>query len=98
MKVTPTGMASPVKPVSTQAQDSKVSFKDVMNRVDGGTLGKLQQELNTFTQGVMNGKVFSPKDLIVYQIKAGQFGLGVELVSKLAESVSSTVKKLEQGH
>lgn len=98
MKIAPINGPAVVAQATNKAAPVKQTFKEVMNQVDANSLNSLQKDLNSFTQGIMSGKTYSSKDLIVYQIKAGQFGLGVELVSKLAESVSSTVKKLEQGH
>jgi hypothetical protein len=98
MKIAPINGPAAVSQVVNKAEPAKQTFKEVMSQVDTNTLNSLQRDLNNFSQGIMSGKTYSSKDLIVYQIKAGQFGLGVELVSKLAESVSSTVKKLEQGH
>jgi hypothetical protein len=84
---------------SVQTIGQKGSFNEVLKGVSSGNdIISLQKDLKTFTEGVVSGKSFSPRDLIIYQIKAGQFGLGVELVSKVAESASATIKKLEQGH
>lgn len=84
---------------SVPAVGQQNSFKDVLKGLSSSNdIVSLQKDLKTFTEGIVAGRSFSPRDLILYQIKAGQFGLGVELVSKVAESASATIKKLEQGH
>lgn len=89
------GMVKETLPTAGQ----QTSFKDVLKGVSSANdIVSLQKDLKSFTDGVVSGKSFSPRDLILYQIKAGQFGLGVELVSKVAESAGATIKKLEQGH
>jgi hypothetical protein len=99
MKIGAVQSSQLVTAISGNGATPQTSFKDVMKSVaKAGDLGGLQKDLNLFSQSVMAGKKFNPQDLIVYQMKAGQFGLGVELVSKVAESASATLRKLEQGH
>lgn len=60
----------------------------------------LNQVINDMTkleQALMQGKQFSSRELLLYQMKVGQFGIQVELLSKVGESALSTVKKFEQG-
>lgn len=52
-------------------------------------------ELGQMKAKALQGAKLSARDLILYQIKAAEFGLGVELVSKVAESVSVTVRKFQ---
>ncbi len=88
------------KEITSQSGVSKESFSGVMSRVSEnlGDMQSVQKELKAFTEGIVSGKAYSPRELLLYQIKASQFGLGVELVSKVGESASSTLRKLEQGH
>ena len=51
-------------------------------------LVKLQADL-------MRGKSFNPRELLGYQIMAGQFNLRVEMLSKVAESASAAIKKFQ---
>lgn len=55
---------------------------------DGLSLENLQQQL-------INAPELNPRQLLLYQIKVGQLGLRVELISKLAESATATVRKLQ---
>ena len=84
------------------AQSSLVhkSFNSVLQGVAGGSGSfiELQKDISRFSQKVLTGVELKPRELIIYQIKAGQFGLGVELVSKVGESLSTTIKRLKQGH
>ena len=53
------------------------------------------QEITELQQKLISGNKIPPKELLLYQIKAGQFGLRVELVSKVADSALSTARKLQ---
>jgi len=44
---------------------------------------------------LLRGGAISARELIAYQIKAGEFGLHVELISKVADGVLSTVRRLQ---
>jgi len=44
---------------------------------------------------VASGHNFVPRELLLYQIKASQLHLQVELVSKAAESMLATVRKFQ---
>ena len=65
-----------------------VSFKEIM-------AGGLEEELKNIQGQLANGHNFSPKELLLYQVKASQFGLRVELVSRVAESLVAVTKKLQ---
>ncbi len=52
-------------------------------------------DLAALRRKVLTAKSVSPGDLILYQVKASEFGLGVELVSKVAESMATTVRKFQ---
>jgi len=56
----------------------------------------LYQSVVDFEKAVAGGKAISPKELLVFQIRASQFGVHVELLSKVAESGLSTVRRLQQ--
>ena len=76
------------------------SFSEILELarqvVDGSGIG-LHAEIVAFEQRIQGGPALSAQDLILYQIKAGRFGLGVEMVSKLAEGMMSTVRRFQQG-
>jgi hypothetical protein len=44
---------------------------------------------------VLGGTSFSARELLAYQIKAGELSLRVEMLSKLADSFVGTVRKLQ---
>lgn len=59
---------------------------------------KLWQGLDSMlkTEDLMNpGNNFSPKELLLLQVKASSYHLRVELVSKAAESLLATVRKFQ---
>jgi len=78
----------------TKAQGK--TFKEVFEGLING-LGKtdFHKEMATLQHSLKGGKHLAPRELLLYQIKAGQFGLRVELVSKLAESAVSTLRKFQ---
>lgn len=48
-----------------------------------------------FREAILSGKNFNPQQLISYQILASEIGVKVELLSKIAEGVMSTARKLQ---
>lgn len=89
---------------SVSGPTPKKSFNQIMQELSGAG-GKrtdlwsnsLHKELVNFQQMVQSGKHLSPQQLLVYQIKAGQFGIRVELISKVAESVNATTRRFQSG-
>ena len=77
------------------------SFKEFLTELAGNknlTGGlDMQADMNKIQTALAEGKSLPTTDLLFYQIKAGQFGLRVELLSKFAEAMSSTVKKFQSG-
>lgn len=55
----------------------------------------IYQQIRAYEDRIQSGQRLSFQDLLNYQVKAARFGLCTELVSKVAESFSSTVKKLQ---
>ncbi len=70
-------------------------FKEVLEGLK--SKGDPFQEIQKMSSDLLTKKDPSPQELILYQIKSQQFGLRVELVSKVAESAASTFKKLQNG-
>ena len=54
-------------------------------------------ELLTLQKKVMQNQNIPARDLLVYQVKASQLRLKVELTSKVAESMLATTRRLQQG-
>jgi len=53
------------------------------------------QALEKLQQQVMNGKTFLPSELLSYQIMAQRFGLSIEVATKIADGISTSVRKLQ---
>ncbi len=83
-------------------ESGKKSFAEVMeailSRDEGDVLGQKQyEELQTLkSQLSVQGSELSPADLLQYQITAQRFGLRIELLSKLAESLNASSRKIQQ--
>ena len=83
---------------SVGGADSAIKFKAVMqsvreaapNRADDVYTGLVRMQ-----ERILGGEYIKPNELIVYQIKAGEFNLRVELASKVAESVMTTFRKFQ---
>lgn len=78
------------------------SFQEIMGQVSADktqAAGKpdFHQDLVQMQKDVMSGKELSMRDLFRYQIKAGQFHLRVELLSKAAEGMLASVRKFQSG-
>ncbi len=87
------------KNVSETSPVPKVNFAEVLKGVSqGGGQDNIHADLVKLSYAIHSGKNISARELLFYQIRAGQFGLQVEMASKLGESLSSTIRKLEQGH
>ena len=81
------------------ASKFKVELEEVRLKAGPPALlgGDLHQELLQVRSKLINGAEFSPRELLLYQIRAGEFGLQVEMVSKLSEAAMSTVRKFQHG-
>ena len=53
-------------------------------------------ELVTLQEKIIGAKQLSSQELLYYQIRASQFGMRVELLSKVGESALATVRKFQQ--
>lgn len=85
-------VSEPVPVVS----DRGSNWQRVMERVFTN-LGaqELQVDLGKLQSAIVRGVKFSPQDLIVYQIKASEFGLRVELVTKLSEALMTCMRRFQ---
>ena len=72
-------------------------FSEVLDkiRVQGAGGTDLFKDISTMQQRIVQGGNVTPRELILYQITAGQFNLRVELVSKVAESVMVSLRKFQ---
>lgn len=84
-------------------KSNQPSFKDAMHKVglkeiQSQVLGQdLHKDIIAVQRSLESGRSMPMQDLVLYQIKAGQFNLRVELISKMGESVMSTLRKFQQG-
>lgn len=92
---TRSGHIGGAKPSSTK------SFQDVADaiaaRKDDLLGSNLQHDLQALQDKVLGGQAVSGRELISYQIRAQEFGLRVELLTKLADAGLHTVRRLQQG-
>lgn len=93
-------LALPASP-GTPAPSPKITqpFEKVLEQVRKGLADMLGNGSGGGSQLLdklgSKGFKISPQELIVYQVRAGQFGLRVELLSKLAESAMSSIRKFQ---
>lgn len=85
-----TAAAPEIKPLPVEVKGK--SFQEIKEALGGKDLFS---EIRTLQQNLLNGKGLTARELIFYQIKAGQFNLRVELFSKVAEGLVSTIKKFQ---
>lgn len=70
-------------------------FIDYLNQHD--LVGnKAHQELVKLENRLLNSPQLSAKELLGLQLRVGAYGIRIELLSKLAESGLSTIRKFEQ--
>lgn len=74
-----------------ETKTQKLSFESVLKE----TKTDPYTELIKLREGLNTGKVFTPQELLRYQITASNFGLRVELVSKVADGLLTSIKKLQ---
>lgn len=86
-------LAAPAEAISKPEK----SFKSFLTALDKNKELSLHQDLQKLQKTILDGKKLDPRELLLYQIKAGQFSLNVELISKVGESLTATVRKFEQG-
>jgi hypothetical protein len=84
---------------SQGVENVKNSFSGVLQGMlqNGGLSPGLTDHINKVQQKLIDKNSFSPRELLLLQVQMGRFNLQVELVSKAAESVSSTFKRLQNG-
>ncbi len=75
------------------------SFRDILHKTSQGNTSipsdpfKAMEQLATRLE---RKEKVQPAELLQYQLRAGQFGIQVELVSKVGESLSGSLRKLQQ--
>jgi hypothetical protein len=92
MKISqPHGIGSLPGPVkSPETRGNGRAFHELLFPSDGGALTK-------GTQIFERGKVTPPGDLIQYQVSLYRAGLHVEIASRVADGLASTLRKFQGG-
>ncbi|MBX7136687.1 MAG: hypothetical protein K1X83_01800 [Oligoflexia bacterium] len=78
-----------------------VSFGDVLSGTvkkissDGRALSERLESVSRELSGPNSERLI---ELLKLQFRIGQYGLGLELLSKVGESANSSIRRLEQGH
>lgn len=94
-------VAETAKNLPAQGSKAGVSFQQVLEKTKAADnvpqvkSGDAFAEIQAMQKSIMSAKELSGKDLILYQIKAGQFNLRVEMLSKVAEGVVGTFRKFQ---
>ena len=83
-------------PTDTQGISFKEINADVKAKGNEGLFGPdLHADIMKIQNQLVSGKSLKPQEMLLYQMKVGQFGIRVEFVSKIAESALSTARKLQ---
>jgi hypothetical protein len=95
------GIQAPGPKPTTPHSGSAQGFRELFEKIAASPSSKdpfsnnLHKELGALQQKALGGGAFDARELLLYQIKAGQFNMRVELVSKVAESLLGTLRKLQ---
>jgi type III secretion system YscI/HrpB-like protein len=74
------------------APDLKVGKESVAGQPK---FDQIMHDLERMEQRLVSGGKIEAKELLLYQMKISRFSMGVELVAKVAEGVSATLRKLQ---
>jgi len=87
-----------LSPVSQKSQSESPGFKEVLSglREMLDKSSGLNKSLVDFQNSVVEGRAVSAKEILAYQVRASQFGIQVELLSRAVESGLSLLRKLQQ--
>jgi hypothetical protein len=103
MSISPVSAVLAVKEKLSAGGSGKPStgFADLVGqiaeKVKNPAMRKDFSDLANMQNAIEGGKSFSPRELVLYQVKASRLHLHVELVSKGAETVHATARRLQQG-
>ena len=82
--------------LKTPVMERGGGFPQLLMRLENG-LSEPYQVLAGYEARLKSGQKLSVQELIHFQVQAGHFGVGVELLSKLAESMIAATRRLQQG-
>lgn len=54
-------------------------------------------QLSNIQARALSGVTFTPRELLILQMQMGRFNMQVELVSKIADSATSSLRKIQNG-
>jgi len=89
------GISSQAPLVSPPRESFGVILEKVFNSSEIGS--GFNTRLTAIQTRALSGANFTPRDLILLQMQMGRFNMQVELVSKVAESATTTLRKIQNG-
>ena len=86
-----------INQVEEMESKTKSSFAAVFENLltQGQLMEGMQQRLEGMQIKTLQSNQLSPRDLLLLQVEVGRFNMGVELVGKVAESASATIRRLQ---
>ena len=97
MALTISPVTSTVGTTITSVPKSSDGFSQLIKSFAFEGIRSLHGEIGTIRSTLQSSKSVSFRELLLLQSRMGELGLRVELISKVAESALTTVKKFEQG-
>lgn len=91
----------PGSPLSTGKSNSVTtgtrifSFTELYRSIRGDAPTQPPHSFFAMRERLLHGGALSPRELIALQIRAGEIGLSVELVSKIADGILGTARRLQ---
>lgn len=87
-KISPGSLPKEIKLPELSSDFSFIrKFKELSNN-PAAALEKLQQR-------ALSGVALTPSELLGYQVMAHRFGLSIEMATKIADGISTSVRKLQ---
>ncbi|MCB0330296.1 MAG: hypothetical protein KDD70_11540 [Bdellovibrionales bacterium] len=95
--IVPTGGSSIAGGNQLNSLEKRGSFQDALSGAQQALKVPRDpfQAMKVLTERVTSGAQMKPRELLMFQIRAGEYGMTVELVSKVAESGSSSLRRLQ---
>lgn len=82
---------------SIVSEIKRQSFSEILQQKFDSVVGAKQfDEVRRFEHIIKDSGELKPRELIMYQVQASQFGLRVELLSRVGESLLNMAKKFQQ--
>lgn len=99
MSINPVASTTTIPPAVTERRTTERVFTHVLDakRSESRSDTPLSTSIDRVRDRLAHGREVSPAELITYQVQVQNLSLRVELCSRLAECLVSTVKKLQVG-